>query len=279
VAAQNGAIATPPPAQWRRSLTNLLLIPRVAWLSRGAPKNLPDAWNKYWSGVTRTGVGGDVLWDSAELTETSSYRPMIDEYFDPAMPVVDVGCGNGSFTRYLADLFPVTVGVDLSTSAVELARTQSEGRAGLQFRQLDATVPGATADLAVEFGPANVFVRGVFHILTPAARAELARNLLPLVGDKGRVLLVETDYRGGSLGYLTSLGASPTAIPAPLERAIRDIPRPGHFGVKERSLAFPAAAWQVLEDGPTVIQTIPLRAGSALEEIPGYFAVMAARVT
>ncbi len=256
-----------------------MLIPRVAWLSRDAPTNLPEAWNKYWSGVTATGVGGDVLWDSAELTETSSYRPLIDEYFDPAMPVIDVGCGNGSFTRYLADLFPVTVGVDLSTSAVELARSQSEGRSGLQFRQLDATVPGATADLAVEFGPANVFVRGVFHILTTTARAELARNLLPLVGDKGRVLLVETDYRGSSLSYLTSLGARPTAIPGPLERAIRDIPRPGHFGEEERRLAFPNDAWQALADGAMVIQTIPLRAASACEEIPGYFAVMAPRVT
>ncbi len=248
-------------------------------MSKGAPKDLPSAWNRYWSGVTSTGVGGDVLWDSAELTETASYRPLIDEYFDPAIPVIDVGCGNGSFTRYLADLFPVTVGVDLSTSAIELARDQSRQRPGLQFRQIDATVPGATADLAAEFGPANVFVRGVFHILTTAARAELARNLLPLVGDKGRVLLVETDYRGSSLGYLTSLGASSTSIPAPLERAIRDIPKPGHFGAAERELAFPGHAWQAMVDGPTVIQTIPLQDGHPYEEIPGYFAVMAARVS
>ncbi len=243
-----------------------------------APKNLPEAWNRYWSGVTSTGVGGDVLWDSAELTETSNYRPLIDEYFDPAIPVIDVGCGNGSFTRYLADLFPVTVGVDLSISAVQLARRQSQDRPGMSFHQLDATVPGATAQLAARYGPANVFVRGVFHILNPQARAELARNLLPLIGDKGRVLLVETDYRGSSLAYLAALGATARDIPAPLERAIRDIPRPGHFGADERHAAFPIADWQTLTDGPTVIQTIPLRAGTRHEEIPGYHAVLTARV-
>lgn len=263
--------------RWSNWLSRVALIPRVAWLSRGAPKSLPDGWNRYWSSIGSTGVGGDVLWDSADLTETSAYRPLIDEYFDPAIPVIDVGCGNGSFTRYLADIFAVTVGVDLSINAVELARSQSEGRAGLVFRQLDATVPGATSDLAVEYGPANVFVRGVFHILAPKARVELARNLLPLVGDKGRVLLVETNYRGSSLGYLTSLGATGTGIPAPLERAIRDIPKPGHFGADDRALAFPADGWQALTDGPMVIQTIPLRDGSVFEEIPGYYAVLSAR--
>ena len=266
-------------SQWRNRLSKLWLIPRVAWLAKGAPKNLSDGWNRYWSSVGSTGVRGDVLWDSADLTETSSYRPLVDEHFDQAMPVIDVGCGNGGFTRYLADLFPVTVGVDLSTSAVELARRQSKGRTGVRYHQLDATVPGATSDLAVEYGPANVFVRGVFHILTPPARAELARNLLPLVGDKGRVLLVETNYRGSSLGYLTSLGATATSIPKPLERAIRDIPKPGHFGADDLALAFPSDAWQVLTDGPMLIQTIPMRDGTQYEEIPGYYAVLAPRVS
>lgn len=264
--------------QWRDSLFGLSLIPRVARLSRGASKSLPEAWNRYWSSVKSTGVGGDVLWDSADLSEISGYRSLIETYFDPAIPVVDVGCGNGSFTRYLADRYPVTVGVDMSSSAIELARRQSPGRPGLNFRQLDATVPGATSELAAEYGPANVFVRGVFHILTSSARIELARNLLPLVGDKGRVLLVETDYRGSSLGYLTSLGATVRGIPTPLERAIKDIPKPGHFGAGEREATFGSEEWVTLTDGPTVIQTIPLRAASEYEEIPGYHAVLAARV-
>ncbi len=266
------------PGRWRDSISRLSLIPRVAWLSRGASRNLPEAWNRYWSNVRATGVRGDVLWDSADLTEISGYRSLIETYFDPAIPVVDVGCGNGSFTRYLAGRYPVTVGVDLSSSAIELARRQSAGLPGLHFSQLDATLPGATSDLAAEYRPANVFVRGVFHILTPSARTELARNLLPLVGDKGRVLLVETDYRGSSLSYLASLGATARGIPAPLERAIRDIPKPGHFGTGECDATFPSDEWVTLTDGPTVIQTIPLRAADEYEEIPGYYAVLAARV-
>ena len=111
--------------------------------------------------------------------------------------------------------------------------------------------------------PANVFVRGVFHILSPSARIEMARNLLPLVGTTGRVFLSETNFRGSSLEYLESLGATPLWVPEPLQRAIRDLPRPGHFGAaRDRAATFPAADWDVLADGPSVIETIPLRGPS-----------------
>ena len=68
------------------------------------------------------------------------------------------------------------------------------------FRVLDAAAPGATDSIATGLAPANVFIRGLFHVLTPAERAILARNLLPIVGTQGRVILNETNYRGSSLG-------------------------------------------------------------------------------
>ncbi|MGS0684632.1 class I SAM-dependent methyltransferase [Nakamurella sp. GG22] len=249
----------------------------MAWLARSTPKDLQFGWNHYWSSIRSTGVGGDVLWDSADLQEVAGYLPMMMEHFNTELPMVDVGCGNGSFTRHLADLFPRTVGIDLSLRAIELARRQSAGRSNLQYHQLDATVPGATTAIAAEIGPSNVFVRGVLHILNAADRLEFARNLLPLVGAQGRVLLAETNYRGSSLGYLASLGATVRDIPEPLERAIRDLPRPGHFGPGERRASFPDNSWTLLADGPTVIQTIPLRDGTGPSEIPGYAAVLAPR--
>ena len=147
----------------------------------------------------------------------------------------------------------------------------------MEFRPLDATEPGATAGLASECAPANVFVRGVFHILDSGARIELARNLLPLTGATGRVFLAETDFRGSGLKYLTNLGATPRWIPEPLERAIRDLPQPGHFGPTERSASFDSATWELIVDGPTVIDTIPLRGSTEPERIPGYYAVLAPR--
>lgn len=261
----------------RSALSHALLIPRVAWLGLRTPKDLLVGWDHYWSSVRATGVGGDVLWDTGDLAEIPSYLPVMQEHLDQRLPIIDVGCGNGRFTRRLIPYFPSVVGVDLSPRAVELAQSESADSTVLEFRALDATVPGATKELAAQYAPVNVFVRGVFHILTPDARIELAKNLLPLVGATGRVFLAETNYRGSALGYLESLGATPMNVPEPLERAIRDLPRPGHFGADERELSFAKADWDLIVDGPTVIETIPLRGTEVPETIPGYFAVLAPR--
>ena len=254
-----------------------MLMPRVAWLSVRTPKNLLTGWNHYWSNVRSTGVGGDVLWDSGDLDEIPRYLPMMMKYLDLSLPMIDVGCGNGRFTRALAPHVPSVLGIDLSPNAIDLARREAVGMPTVTFRAIDATAPGSTKSIATEIGPANVFVRGVFHILSHSARIELARNLLPLVGSRGRVFLSETDFRGSSLEYLESLGATVRRIPKPLERAIRDLPRPGHFGTEDRASTFRAADWSVLIDGPTMIKTIPLRGTTQPELIPGYFAIMAPR--
>ncbi len=265
------------PNRIRDSLTRALMVPRVAWLGKSTPKDLVVGWNHYWSNVRSTGVGGDVLWDTGDLAEIPAYLPIMRAHMDMTLPVIDVGCGNGRFTRRLTECFPSAIGVDLSTSAIALARRESVDIPGIQFEAVDATVAGATAGLAAQRAPVNVFVRGVFHILSPSARIEMARNLLPLVGTTGRVFLSETNFRGSSLEYLESLGATPLWVPEPLQRAIRDLPRPGHFGAAETAATFPAADWEMLVDGPSVIETIPLRGPSKPETIPGYYAVMAPR--
>jgi SAM-dependent methyltransferase len=264
------------PRPLRSAFGRLLLIPRVAWLGARTPRDLLVGWNHYWSSIRRTGVGGDVLWDTAELDEMPEYLATMKAQLDLDLPIIDVGCGNGSFTRQLASYFPRVIGVDLSPEAVALAARECDVPQ-VEFRTLDITVPGATVGIAEELGPVNVFVRGVLHILSPAARAEMARNLLPLLGSRGRLFLSETNFRGSGLGYLEWLGATARSIPEPLERAIKDLPRPGHFGAEERAATFPGTDWTVLLDGPSVIETIPLRGPTEPERIPGYFAVMEPR--
>ena len=255
-----------------------LLLPRVAWLAARAPRDWRVGWERYWGSVTETGIGGDVLWDTGDLDETQTYRKLIHEHLDTSLPLVDVGCGNGRFTRGLAPLFPATIGVDLARTAIDRARAESAGLAGLTFDTLDITVPDATRPLAEAIGEdANVFVRGVFHILEPDDRVEAARNLRALVGSRGRVLLTETNFAGSKLAYLRHLGATPRYLPDPLRRAIADIPAPGHFGRSERRTVFPEAWWSVVDDGVVDILTIPLHASPAtdVERIPGYYAVLA----
>jgi hypothetical protein len=168
--------------------------------------------------------------------------------------------------------------VDLSPAAVALATAESAGTPGVTFRALDMTEPGAGHVLREGIGgDANVFVRGVLHILDPPGRRRLADEIDTLVGARGRVLIGETNHRGNSLGYLERLGAGPRGLPPALARAIETgIPPPSPFGDAELEACFPHPEWQrVLVDADAAITTIPLSTPQAHDTIPGYVAVLA----
>ena len=61
-----------------------------------------------------------------------------------ALPLADIGCGNGRFTRGLAGRFPRAVGVDVSPAAVARAHFETNsGQPTVSFNVLDVTEPGA----------------------------------------------------------------------------------------------------------------------------------------
>ncbi|WP_423185129.1 class I SAM-dependent methyltransferase [Arthrobacter sp. NyZ413] len=252
----------------------MLLVPAVVRLASRAPRNRDTAWEGYWQGIRTTGRSGEVLWDADSMAERAQYSDTLAAHFDPDLPVVDVGCGNGSNTRWLAGLFPRALGIDVSTGAIERASKEAEGIHNAGFMVLDASRAGAGELLLERLGPANVFVRGVFHVLKPDKQAAMAANLRTIIGNRGRVLLAETNFRGNSLAYLTELGATPQRMPAQLQRALANLPRPGHFGARERHNAFPASDWKVIADGPVNIEVVPMNPGGLPQWVPGYYALL-----
>lgn len=274
----SSGVPTSTPRRALVLMSRMMLVPHVAWVALRAPKGTVVGWERFWGSVRATGVGGDVLWDTGDLDEMDAHLAIMADHLDPSLPIVDLGSGNGRFTRRLASAFPSAMGVDLAQNAVNRAQTESDGLARVSFRALDVTAPDAGEKIRADIGAdANVFVRGVLHILDPAGRVALANTAHQVVGSRGRVFLAETNFRGSQLGYLEHLGATARHIPAPLERAIADLPRPGHFGEEERVKTFPVSEWSVVADGPADVETIPMRGSAEPEHIPGYYAVMAAR--
>ncbi len=93
----------------------------------------------------------------------------------PAGGALDVGCGNGVATAYLATRFPVTVGVDIALAAVAEARRNAPDA---RFGVADASVlPFADGSMAF------VFDRGCLQNLPrdrwPAYWTEVERVLAP----------------------------------------------------------------------------------------------------
>ena len=251
------------------------LVPSVVRLASRAPKNPDTAWEGYWRGVRSTGRAGDVLWDSGSEFERTQYADELLAHFDPALPVVDIGCGNGTHTRWLAGHFPSVLGVDVSAGAVERARHESADIPNAEYAVLDAAAAGAGSLLLERLGPANVFVRGVFHVLKPNRQAALAANLRDVVGEQGTLFLAETNFRGNSLGYLAALGANRAGMPSQLQRALENLPRPGHFGAQERGRQFPADRWRLIIEDSVEIEVVSMNPVGNSQRVPGYFAILA----
>lgn len=257
-----------------------LILPRVISLQRRAPGAVGTRWEDYWASVRQTGTDGDVLWDTESPLEARLYLDLLRQHSDLGLPVIDVGCGNGRLTRILAGVFPYALGVDLATNAITRAAEESRGSgiSNLAFRSLDMATPGAGERLAAEFGETNVFVRGVFHVLDKPTRLAMAQNLRHLLGDGGTLLLAETNFPGSCLDYLEYLGATPTRLPGPLERAISaGIPRPSHFGDEELAECFPTSLWQRLVTESTPIDTVPMRPLGESDAVPGFLAILRTR--
>ena len=275
---------------------------RLGALAIRAPKDPHVAWRRFWAEIRADGDQGEVLWDSEDGAEITTYRALAAEFFDPALPLLDLGCGNGRFTRALVGLGSRVVGVDVAEAAVEratasLSQKSAPGTAlsagassprgprpsvaDISFLAMDISAVETGPELRERFGEANVFLRGVLHVLAEPERLAAVDTIRAVVGRRGRILIAETDFRGNLLAYAEDLGATPTYIPGPLAKAVATLPQPHHFGAPELAATFPESEFEALVARPTQIGVVPMRMGrsapSAPQSIPGYLAVLRLR--
>jgi hypothetical protein len=129
--------------------------------------------------------------------------------------------------------------------------------------------------LAGEIGPVNVFVRGVLHVTGTGQRAGIADGIAALVGEPGRVLLVETAFEGDPLDYLEYVGGGHGRIPALVRPLVgAGIPPPSRFARPELDRVFPAGSWPRLDSGAIEMRVIDQDGRRPFLPIPGFFAVL-----
>lgn len=172
------------------------------------------AWEGFWRDAPAG--EGEVFWDSAPSLAAELHLPLFVEHFDPDLPVIDLGCGNGTQARFLADHYSRVIGVDVSAFAIERARSADRAQVA-EYRQLNAADAAEVRALHRDVGDANVYMRGVLHQCAPEDRPRIVENIAHLLGTRGHVFLVEPAEDAKQI--LMSLAQGPAGPPAKL-RAI-----------------------------------------------------------
>ena len=155
------------------------------------------SWERFWS--TLSGTAGEIFCDAAPAHAAQQDLGLFQGYADPQLPLLDLGCGNGTQTRFLADHFAEVIGTEISPTAVDIA--QAKNRApNISYRILDVLCPGDAQVLHEEIGDANIYyMRAVVHQLSPLDHAAALQSIERLLGRRGILYLIELYLGGGPL--------------------------------------------------------------------------------
>lgn len=231
-----------------------------------------EAWEGFWS--TTSDAPGEAIWDADPSLSALPHSELLLPYADASLPVVDLGCGNGTQTRYLATRFARAIGVDLSHAAIDHARRADPGGVA-EFIQLDLVDGDAVRALHERIGDTNVYMRAVIHQSEPQARPAVAAAVAALLGERGRAFVVE--LTPASKAVLRHAAQGPGGPPEKLRRVYEHGLKPASATDEEVPQVLRAAGLTTLDSGDTVLpQTEYLPEGTRID-LPARWFVLAAR--
>ncbi|WP_461072876.1 class I SAM-dependent methyltransferase [Streptomyces pseudoechinosporeus] len=232
-----------------------------------------DAWEGFWREAPDE--QGAVFWDAEPALTVGVHLPLFEPHLAaPGLPFVDLGCGNGTQTRFLADRYPHVVGADLSAAALDHARRVD--RAGqAAYRLLDAAEKSEAETLHAELGDVNVYMRGVLHQCEPDDRQPLVDGVAALVGERGRAFLVELAEAAGLV--LRGLAQRPEGPPAKLAPVFRHGIAPGEVADDAVPEYLRSVGLTVLASGELPLVTTEYQGDGTRIELPSKW-VVAGRV-
>ncbi len=204
-----------------------------------------DNWEAYYQSL-KSDIG-EVPWDVLPELAAEKDRLRMVKYFRPNLPMVDVGCGTGTQTRFLSESFERVIGTDVSAAAIKMAMNRY-GLTGPEFRQMDILNEVQVQGLREELGDCNLYMRGTLQQILKSDRAAFSRSVKHLLGKKGHLYFVELspDAKSFFLGLHRELGG----LPAQLKRVLAEkVTKMVGVGMEEVPNIFNSSEFLIHEKG------------------------------
>ena len=229
------------------------------------------SWESYWS--TITGAPGEVFWDADPVHAAQQDWPRFAPFCDPRLPLLDLGCGNGTQTCFLAQHWGSVLGLDISPAALEIARA-TNAAPNIVYQVLDLLSPTDVNRLHAEIGDANIYMRTVLHQLAPQDQPGAARRVEQLLGTTGTLYLIELS--AAAEAYFGKLREQ-YGLPPALARVFQHKITPGLLHEQEIARLFPPERFSVLSQGESTIQTTYRTPEGVYAQVPAFYRVLRRR--
>jgi len=134
----------------------------------------------------------DYNWNSNEFTKAHEHfmQPIIQMLPTDGSPILDVGCGNGSFANYLITLGYNVFGTDASKSGIEISNKKNKGRFYLQ----DLSIQDLPIELQEIKFKTIISTEVIEHLYDPRKYVRFCKSILSKSG--GGNLIISTPYHG-----------------------------------------------------------------------------------
>lgn len=236
-----------------------------------SPNRYLTSWEGFWS--TTTGAPGEIFWDANPAYAAQQDVVLFKDAIDPQLPLIDLGCGNGTQTRCLADHFPRVIGTEISPAAIEIARTK-HAAPNVSYRILDVLCPDDAQALHEEVGDANIYMRGVLHQLSPADQATAIQSIGRLLGTTGILYLIELSSAAEPFFDQLIKQYGP---PPGLARVFQHQITPGLLNENDLGVLFPPDRFTLIRTGPSHIQTVHTLPTGDVVKVPAFYAILRQR--
>jgi cyclopropane fatty-acyl-phospholipid synthase-like methyltransferase len=139
-----------------------------------------ENWNKKWSNPSF-----DPAWRISEIPKELQ-EAVESEWFPPKASVLDIGCGSGEVSTWLAEQGFTVLGIDIAEGAVQKARSCAADKRGkLSFQTLDICRQSTTPQ---QF---EIFIdRGCLHTIDPRFTSNYVKHVAASCTQGARFLLL-----------------------------------------------------------------------------------------
>jgi SAM-dependent methyltransferase len=224
-----------------------------------------NAWESYWRDLPpRT---QESIFDSESELTAARDLPLLEKHFAPDLPLIDLGCGTGTQTRFLGTRFHRVIGVDFSPTVLELSAAYG---GNVEYRRLDLRDEAGIGALHDQVGDANIYMRGILHQMEVPDRPAVVANMVTLLGTRGH--LFDLELAAEALTIMRGLADRRDGMPPKVAAIFTHGLKPGVWRGTDQAELLAAGGLDVLAGGTSTLFCTEYVDGSRLE-LPMTYAI------